>query len=112
MGMDASLLAIGPFSKDIVDALEYPNCYYQSTPRGATVITTVTNCCTTRGSEELAQALGINPMRFEEHCDIKPDLNKVDIELFAGAAENGMDDVASFLKLAANGFKFYYMPNG
>ena len=112
MGMDAELLAIGPFSKDIVDALEYPNCYYASTPKGATIVTTVANCCTTDGSEKLAQALGIHPMCFEEHCGIQPDLNKVDLELFAEAVEGGMEDVADFLKLAANGFKFYYMPNG
>ena len=57
MGMDARLLAIGPFSRDIVDALEYYNNSYNGVPIGATIITTVAVCTTTDGSEGLARAL-------------------------------------------------------
>lgn len=112
MGMDAELLAIGPFSREVVDVLCYPPGYYKDTPKGATIITVVAVCNTTEASVNLASALGIGAWRFDQHCDIEADVSKVDLELFAASIEGGSEDVAAFLKLAVNGFKFYYMPDG
>lgn len=110
--MDAELLAIGPFSREVVDALCYPPDFYEDTPVGSTVITRVACCNTTDSSKGLAQALGMHPWHFHQHCDIKLDMVKVDLELLAESVEGGTDTVATFLKLGVYGFRFYYMPNG
>ena len=112
MGMDAELLAIGPFSREVADALGYPPDFYDDTPTGALIISTVACCNNTECSRDLATALGIEPWNFEQHCEIDVDLAKVDLGLFAESVEGGSETVADFLKLALNEFKFYYMPNG
>jgi len=110
MGMDAELIAIGKFDVDIRSSLCYPDSFYDDTPIGAIVITTVINCCTTDQSEKLARALVISPWQFEEHCEL--DGKDADLDLLAESAEGGIEDVADFLNLRAHGFKFYYLPNG
>jgi len=112
MGMDAELLAVGSFSREVVDALDYPSSFYDDTPVGAIIISTVAGCCTTDGSRGLADALGIGPWSFEQHCEIDVDPARVDLELFAGSVEGGSETAADFLKLLLNGFKFYFLPNG
>lgn len=113
MGMDSELLAVGPYGREVADVLGYPADFYSDTPEGAMIITPVILCETDGTSYLLADALGIRPWAFEEHCDIlsRTKLEDVDLELLARAAQN-TDDVAVFLKLASNGFKFYFLPNG
>ena len=40
MGMEAELLAIGPYSEDVKDCLDYDRVYYKSTREGTPVIAT------------------------------------------------------------------------
>lgn len=110
MGMDAELLAIGPYSPEIKDHLEYPANYYSDTPIGATIITLVGVSVTTVQSEQMARALGINPWQFQEHCYLEGD--NADLELLMESMEGYEDDLADFLALKAHGFKFFYRPNG
>ena len=114
MGMEAELYAIGPYSKDVAPFLDYPASFYEDTPEGAVIITTVASCVSSVGSNGLAEALGIQPWAFEQHCDVLSHtrLEDVDLSLFAASAEGGTTPVESFLKLALAGFKFYYRPNG
>lgn len=110
MGMDAELLAIGKFSREIAKHLDYPESFYSDIPEGSLIITGVCNCVTTRGSELLAEALGISPWRFEEHCNIGR-LTTVDLDKMREAVENP-SRVDDFIALREAGFHFYYLPNG
>lgn len=107
--MDAELLAIGKFSKTIAEYLDYPKNYYDDTPEGAIIITRVVNSTTTIGSEDLAAAFGIDPWKFEQHCEL--DAINADLFLLQEAVEDPLSvEVVKALREA--GFKFYYMPNG
>ena len=110
MGMDAELLAIGKFSPDIRDCLDYPPDFYKDVPVGAIVITLVGNCVTTSQSETLAEVLGISPWAFHEHCEISGE--NVDAGLLEECFEGGAEDAIDFIRLRSKGFKFYYLPNG
>jgi len=110
MGMDAELLAIGKFSKDIVWFLEYPDHFYSDVPEGSNIITRVCTCATSMESELLAEALGISPWKFEEHCNIDG-ANVVDLNKLDEAMEDS-SQLANFIGLHDAGFQFYYMPNG
>ena len=109
MGMDAELYAIGKFSKKIVSYLQYPSRFYDDIPEGAEIITYVCGCSNSDGSRSLAQALGIEPWAFEQHCNIPNNL--VDLQLMRESIENE-DNVDNFIALRDAGFKFYYLPNG
>lgn len=109
MGMNAELLAIGKYSKDIADFLCYPANFYEDTPDGSTIITLVCVCTNTDGSKLLAKSLGIDPWKFEQHCEIIPE--NVDFDMMTEAIEDP-DDVVVFSALCSAGFKFYYLPNG
>ena len=108
MGMNAELLAIGKYTPEVRDALDYHSDCYKDTPIGSTIITSVIHCNTTDASEKLARALGISPWAFEQHCDLSGD--NADLSLLVESAEDGvLDDV---LLLREHGFRFYYLPNG
>ena len=109
MRMDAELLAIGKFSKGIVNYLDYPKDFYDDTPEGAIIITRVVDCVTTTASEDLADAFRINPWKFEQHCEL--DAINADLFLMQEAAEDPLS-VEVFKALRDAGFKFYYLPNG
>lgn len=109
MGMDAELLAVGNFSKSIVDCLEYPANFYDDTPDGSLIITHVCNSVTSRGSELLAESLGISPRQFERHvyiAGVHADLAKL------REAIEDIDGVRKFVLLREAGFMFHYLPNG
>jgi hypothetical protein len=109
MGMDAELLATGKFSQSIVGFLQYPANFYDGIPDGAIIITHVCNSVTSRGSELLAKALGIEPWALDRHCYIAGvNANLSDME---EAIENP-EDVVRFLGLREAGFTFHYLPNG
>jgi hypothetical protein len=114
MGMDADLLAIGPFSSDIADILDYPPEYYEGVKPGTKVITTVFLCETTDQSNGLAEALGIDPWDFGAH---EIPFSKVDAVALTEWAEEtdpfeGLADVMRMLRLAQKGFTFFFRPNG
>ena len=111
MGMDAELLAIGPYHPDLVNCLDYPASYYTDTPVGSTIIITVGISATTEQSSNMASALRIDPWQFQEHCNLTGD--DVDLELLTESfGENAEKCVCDFLKLREYGFKFFYMPEG
>ena len=113
MGMDADLLAIGPFSPDIAGMLDYSAECYEGVKPGTKVVTTLFSCVTSDESNELAEALGIAPWDFGAHeIDIKNVNAKALTEFAESTAENELKDVQIFVTLASKGFIFFFRPNG
>ena len=106
MGLDAQVIAIGPYSHDISSALEYGAKLYEGVEHGATVVTTVFFAATTDESSALAAAFGVGAFEMGKH---KLDPKNADIG--ALIAQFGEADADSFLRLAGRGFEFFYMPN-
>jgi hypothetical protein len=111
MGMEAELLAIGKFSKDIVDILSYPYDFYEEVPEGSDICTCVACMPTKDTSIALAKSFGIEPWEFEKHIFI-PD--KVDWELLQGIDDcTANEDLCKTVrKLIEKNFLFIYRPNG
>lgn len=116
MGTDAALVAIGPFSEDVVKYLCYPSECYEDTKQGNTVYTIICWMSTTSGSEQLAEALGVEPWNFNQHFLLA---EKIDVAKFVAVMKDSRDgnfdldetmDVINTLK--GKGFLFIYLPNG
>lgn len=111
MGMDAELYGLGKFKRCIVGHLDYSEDSYKATPEGCDIMTLVIVCNTTRSSEDLANALGIDPWKFESHRLTITDQILGALKDFA--EEHDMEEEWEDLKaLAEEGFVFQYMPNG
>ena len=67
MGMDACVLAVGPFGDKVRDMLDYPEDYYEDVKDGAIVTKHLFTCNTTDQSKQLAAALGIDAWNFNTH---------------------------------------------
>lgn len=106
MGLDAQLIAIGPFSKAVLPGLDYPGEFYAGVEDGATVVANVFTAITSEISHNLARCFGVGAMDLGRHHvgASRADLHKLK-ELF------GDEDVAKFVILRDAGFQFYYLPN-
>jgi hypothetical protein len=106
MGLDAQVIAIGPFSADIASALEYDVSFYTSVEQGTPVVSNIFIAGTSSVSHELAAAFGVNAMDLGKHR-LNPEHANIAklIEVF------GKDNVEQFQCLAHNGFSFFYLPN-
>jgi hypothetical protein len=106
MGLDAPLIAIGPFSKAALPGLDYPGDFYAGVQDGATVVANVFNAITSEISHDLASCFGVGAMELGRH---HVDASHADLprlkELF------GVEDVTRFVILRDSGFQFYYLPN-
>jgi hypothetical protein len=106
MGYSGQIIAIGPFSKGVLPALEYPDEMYASVPEGATVITNVFITDSSTASESLAAAFGTNPRELGQH-HLQP--SRVDLRELAW---HFAEDIPKFELLRDHGFQFYFLPNG
>ena len=106
MGLDAQVIAIGPYSSEIVSSLEYGEKFYTGVAPGTTVVTNVFLAGTSDASNKLASAFGVEAMELGRH---KLDPNRADIaqleEVF------GNQNVQQFRHLAQADFAFFYLPN-
>jgi hypothetical protein len=107
MGMDAVVIAIGTFSRDLVKHMDYAEEFYAKTRDGANVVRTVFSAITTKASCELAEAFGVEPWDFNQHH-----LDPMSANLEKLRIVSDDEQVESFLALRDAGFQFYYMPNG
>jgi len=107
MGLDAQVIAIGEFSKEIGNYLEYGFDSYKSTSEGSTVISNVFIASTSSTSHFLASCFGVGAWDLGRHelDAYAADLNKL-------LESDFVEDVPTFLELRKAGFKFYYLPNG
>jgi hypothetical protein len=108
MGMSAEIIAIGPFSRSILEHMEYPEELYKDTREGVPVLRrlfTVFQGSTV--SRRMAACFGIEAWDFNRH-HVDPMRAEVDTlrEMFDAR------DVNAFLALRDVGFEFYFMPNG
>lgn len=106
MGLDAQVIAVGPFSKEIASSLEYGETYYADVKPGTTVVTNVFLAETSAASHALAAAFGVGAMELGRHRLDATVANRAQL-----TAEFGVRDVENFERLAANGFDFFYLPN-
>jgi hypothetical protein len=106
MGLDAQVIAIGPFAAEIASALEYGVSFYTNVEPGTLIVSNVFIAGTSDASHELAAAFGVGAMDFGSH-KLNPECANIAklIEVF------GKDNVEQFQCLAHNGFSFFYLPN-
>ena len=111
MGLSAELIAIGPFARALVPALEHSAERYVHTTPGATVISTVLTAPGTSTSHELARACGVEAWDHKRHA---LDPEAIDLAAIERLAQTlGSPDAAKALAtLIAAGFELYYRPNG
>lgn len=107
MGLDAQVIAIGPFSPEIAGSLEYGAQRYADVPNGATVVTTIFLAPTSGDSHDLAAAFGVGAFEMGKH---HLDAYKADLARLRDVSSER--EVTHFLNLREHGFQFYYLPNG
>jgi len=108
MGMSAEIIAIGPFSQDIVHLLPFTPERFAATREGAVIAVSLFGQCSGNSeSRALAACFAIDPWRFEEH---RLDLDKVDVE--ALTALRGEDAQETLTRLHQKGYQFYFQCNG
>lgn len=115
MGMNADVIAIGPFSKSIAGLLDYPAEFYDNTKPGTTVITTFCSAPGINTSNMLAAAMGVDPWDFNTHKidseNIIRGLGALTEFAFA-TGESVIELNEHFNRLAKEGFTFFFRPNG
>lgn len=108
MGMNAEILAIGPFSEILLSHLPFDRTYYENMHEGRKVIISVFGAMPgTSTSTQLAACFNIDPWNFAQH---KLDPSKVDLEKLTGVV--GEQLKVCFVDLVHHGFEFYFLPNG
>ena len=78
MGMDADVIAIGPFKAEIKDYLDYPPHYYDEVPDGTKVLSTLFPCVGVDQSNNLAEIFGFDAWDFSKHLI---DCSKIDLDV-------------------------------
>ena len=110
MGMDAQLLGLGKYKKQLASYLDYPEDDYTTVPEGTRIVTTIFTCNSTTESRDLAEALNIAPWNFSQHYIPNTKTKQIDFEyivtLFGGEVAEKL------LILIKHGFDLIYLPNG
>jgi hypothetical protein len=116
MGMDATLMAIGPFEDRLLLHLDYDPWHYKNVKEGRRVVVTLVECRTTDASEALAEALGVGAMDLGDHVfDRLTREQHRRLMRFAlkgegsRAAECWAEDIDALARLRA--WTFVFMPN-
>lgn len=104
MELNASLLAIGPFSQTVADCLSYATESYDGVPDGTIVLSELFVCPTDSVSRELASAVGAEPWDFTTH-NLDPEAFDWDV-----LAEMHEEDVVALRQLVAAGFRIMFQP--
>jgi hypothetical protein len=107
MGLDAQVIAIGPYSQAIVASLEYGAQRYADVEQGAIIVTTIFLAPTSVESHALAEAFGVGAFEMGKH---HLNAHRADLAQLRALCSEG--EVADFLNLRQHGFEFYYLPNG
>jgi hypothetical protein len=107
MGMDAEIIAIGLFSREIISFLEYPEEYYENSREGIKITTCICQVMTRSQSVLLAECLGINAWNFNQH-----ELDISGIDFVRLEKEFDEEIVEKIQTLHKAGFSLFYRPNG
>ena len=106
MGLDAQVIAIGPYSESVASALEYGQRHGAVAP-GTEVVTNIFIAATSEASHRLAAAFGVDAWDLGKHA-LREDA--ADLEALVRFSDE--ENVARFELLRSHGFRFYYLPNG
>jgi len=116
MGMNAEVIAIGPFKRSLAKDrhLAYGPDVYEDTKEGESVIVPVIHMRTNQGSTDLAEALGTEAWAMGKHVI---DISKINWKRLQKVLDEqdkfeSSGDVEGMRELADAGFKFYYLPQG
>lgn len=113
MGLNAYVLCIGNFSKEIDDCLFYGAEFYEDTEPGRTVITHKLHCNTNEQSNQLAEVLGCEVWDFNTHRINNQRINWPALYDISDTADwNEKAAISEFHRLLRVGFMCIYMPNG
>lgn len=112
MGMDADLIAIGPFHPELGEYLAYSPDYYHDVPARALVTTELFSCQTSGLSEELAEAVGAKPWDFRTHQVNKNQINWQALRELSTRLFLSGDHVKALGLFLKHGFTVLYRPNG
>ncbi|MDR2920150.1 MAG: hypothetical protein LBV72_12395 [Tannerella sp.] len=114
MGMCAELIAVGPYTKNIIDVLEYPKEMYINLNNGS--IITVRLFGISEGSSlsrEFAELLGISDAwDFNQHKIINEKINIEKLRKFVEVYKEYAEDLNKLIKLKDSGFEFHFRPEG
>lgn len=106
MGLNAQVIAIGPYSDEVSSSLEYGSCFYSDVAPGTVVVTNIFLAGTSDASHKLALAFGVGAMELGKHKLNPSNANIQNLtEIF------GETNVAQFQCLVRNGFSFFFLPN-
>ncbi len=114
MGMFAEVIAIGPFSRDIIGQLEYSEVHYKDTNEGSIVNLTLFGIGEgTSVGQEFASCLGItNGWDFNQHKICNERINVNALREFVSRYSDYDQDVETLIVLMEKGFEFHFAPNG
>lgn len=104
MGATLRVLAMGPFTKEVLQALEYPDPWYEGIADGRKVVTCVIKTITTSSSEVVAECFNAKLFDFGTHYGCAPDLAKVEQAVIEGVLDE--DEEKHVQVLYENGFRF------
>jgi hypothetical protein len=112
--MFAEVIGIGPFSKDIIEYLEYSEICYENTNAGAIVTVRLFGIGEgTAVSQEFAKCLGIsNGWDFNQHKIDSSKVNRSALLEFVSRYTDYDEDAGSMIALLEKGFEFHFLPNG
>jgi hypothetical protein len=114
MSMCADIIAIGPYSKSIVEFMEYPETVYASTRDGAILTRRLFGIYEGSSlSREFATLFGINdPWDFNQHQIDNSKINIPGLRAFVQLYEQYDHDLVILEALIGAGFELHFCPNG
>lgn len=118
MSMEARIVGIGKFKKELVDALGYPEKFYDDTKEGVPVSVSFFQCNTSSQSKELAQTFEIEPWDFNTfhikklYPVIFNNLVTLWWKIKGYSQQETEEYVNKFIRCFNAGFIFVFEPNG
>jgi len=106
MGMEAELLALGPYKDSIANHLEYQAGYYEGTTEGSIITVRIYKAVGSTSSRALAEALGAIPSDFDTHA-----LDPKNFDWNELAELLSSEELESLHVLVDAGFEFHFRPN-
>ena len=114
MGMCAEIIAIGPFSKEIIGFLDYRPDLYATTAEGSMISRRLFGISEGSSlSSEFAELLGVrDAWDFNQHKIENGKIDFVGLKRFCEIYDHYADDVNALEVLAKSGFEMHFRPEG
>ncbi len=114
MGMCAEIIAIGPFSTEIVAFLDYRPEQYVRTAKGSIISRRLFGIAEGSSlSREFADILGINDAwDFNQHKIENDRIDFARLKEFGGMYDHYTDDIAALEVFVNAGFELHFRPEG